>query len=119
MSNLGPQQQNASYDGILQIPGGVTAQLQQVQDGEGRGTGLFLSSAGSNAATADSFVVSVDGTSVTGAVPRLISDGFGDYISVKDFGAVGDGVTDDTAAVLKAFSYLNNNSAIEIGRAHV
>ena len=112
MSNLGPQQQNASYDGVLQIPGGVTAQLQQVQDGEGRGTGLFLSSAGSNAATADSFVVSVDGISVTGAVPRLISDGFGDYISVKDFGAVGDGVTDDTVAILKAFSYLNNNSAI-------
>lgn len=98
MSNLGPQRQNASFNGLLQIPGGVTAQLQQVQDGEGRGTGLFLSSAGVNATTSNSFVASVSGTSVTGAVPRLISDGFGDMVSVKDFGATGDGVTDDYAA---------------------
>ena len=105
MSNLGPQQQNASYDGVLQIPGGVTAQLQQVQDGEGRATGLFLSSAGSNAATAASFAASVNGVSLPDVVPRLISDGFGDYVSVKDFGATGDGVADDTDSIQNA---LNN-----------
>ena len=44
MSNLGPQQQNQSFDGLLQIPGGVTTQLQPVQDGLGQTTGLWVSS---------------------------------------------------------------------------
>lgn len=33
-----------------------------------------------------------------GAIPRDVSARLKDYVSVKDFGAVGDGVTDDTAA---------------------
>lgn len=46
MSNLGPQFQNLSYAGLLQVPGGITASLQQVQDGDGNNTGLYLSSTG-------------------------------------------------------------------------
>ena len=46
MTDLGPQYQNLSYGGLLQIPGGVTAVLQQVQDGDGNPTGLYLSSTG-------------------------------------------------------------------------
>lgn len=46
MSNLGPQQQNSSFDGLLQIPAGVTSDLQPVQDGMGNFTGLWLSSTG-------------------------------------------------------------------------
>jgi len=41
-------------------------------------------------------------TSGTGAVTRTVASKLNDTVSVKDFGAVGDGVTDDTAAFLAA-----------------
>jgi hypothetical protein len=108
MSNLSSQQINQTFDGLLQVPGGITSTLQTVQDGNGNPTGLQLSSSGASVTTSSTFVPSVDGTQITGAVPRLISDGFGDYVSLKDFGAVGDG-SDVTTIFNTALDYVISN----------
>lgn len=47
----------------------------------------------------------------TGAVSRTVQDRLRETISVKDFGAVGDGVTDDLAAFNAAIAAITNNAA--------
>ena len=97
MSSLSNQQINSSFSGLLQIPGGITSTLQTVQDGNGNSTGLSLSTTQAGTITASLFKPSINGTPISGSINRLINDGFGDFLSVKDFGATGDGTTDDSA----------------------
>lgn len=47
----------------------------------------------------------------TGGTPRQLLDKLGDIIHIKDFGGVGDGVTDDTTAITNALAYLNTRGA--------
>ena len=47
-----------------------------------------------------------------GAVGQTVQDRLEQYVSVKDFGAVGDGVTDDTAAVQACFTACAANGSV-------
>lgn len=62
-----------------------------------------------DAITPSASVISTFTAAGSGAVARSASSKLGDIVSVKDFGAVGDGVTSDQTAIVNAVADANTN----------
>ena len=94
--------QETQYDAANQSTAGLQAQIT-VANNNAANAVVTANAAAATATAASSFT-----QAGAGAVTRSVTSKLRDTVSVKDFGAVGDGVADDTAAIQAA---LNSSAA--------
>lgn len=98
-------------DGVLWSPPPFAVAALPKSSAAGSADLVPVSQAGQDRSVPLSALLSVPGIDVSGQVvratfgaPRKISDWISDTLSVETFGAVGDGVTDDSAAFVRALA---------------
>ncbi|WP_353209807.1 glycosyl hydrolase family 28-related protein [Sphingorhabdus sp.] len=79
--------------------------------------GTYDNISGINAVQINADIVVYD-PPFTGGVATTVENKLAQYVSVKDFGAVGDGITDDTAAIQAAFN-TNLSVLLPVGEYYV
>ena len=97
--------QETQYDAASQSTAGLQAQITAATNTANTANTTAVAA---NATSASALAAATAASSFTqagaGAVTRSVTSRLRDSISVKDFGAVGDGVTDDAAAVQAAIN---------------
>jgi len=104
----------ASWDNITGINGtGITSAASNVSFTGFKGqSGVVQDLADNDGSDWIGFAVASSGT---GAVARSAQDKMRDVVSVKDFGAVGNGVADDTAAIQNALNVATGKILLFVG----
>lgn len=88
MANLGPLYQNQTYSNLLQIDGGLTAELKPVLDGDGNASGLTLSLTGVGISGLVTDIASNLSGGAAGSIPFQSGDSDTNFIAAGAAGTV-------------------------------